>query len=102
MNSAPRYHPLVYPTFLLTCFLFLLPVHADLAFGLVISRRIPMAALLTCVCVTVVAVPMLIARRQTKRNPARWKPRLLEGLTWVIIAGNVALHAVIYANVIIK
>ena len=95
--TEPRYHPLPFVAFLLALFILVMPTQADIVFSLLRLGRTFEALLVIIVSIAIVVLPLLVAQRSTKRNPEKWKPRLLTKVTWVIIVLNLVLNVLILA-----
>jgi hypothetical protein len=95
--TEPRYHPLPFVAFLLALFILVMPTQADIVCVLLRFGRTPEALLVIIVSIAIVALPLLVAQRSTKRNPEKWKPRILTKVTWGIIVLNLVLNVILLA-----
>ena len=100
MTKEPQYHPFPFVAFLLAIFILVFPTQADIVFFLLSDGRTVEALLAIAASIAIVALPLLVAQRSTKRNPEKWKPRFVTKLTWGIIVLNVVLNAFLLWHVL--
>ena len=100
--AGAQFHPLVFPAFIWAVLVLLLPTQAGIVFGALSHGRTGWALVVVVVTILVAALPLELARRDIRREPKRWKPRILSKVTWGIVALNAALNAVVFVNIAMR
>jgi Type II secretion system (T2SS), protein G len=97
-NPQVRYHPLTTVAFIGAFFLFMLPGQSDLLYGALRANKFFLAALIVFISTAVVLAPLIYAQIQTRRNPERWKPRLLTKVIWGFVIANIIFDCWAFVN----
>ena len=87
-----RYHPFTFVAFLLAFFVLIVPVQEDLVFEALNRKLFIRAVTIVIFSLAMVLVPLIYAQVQTRKQPERWKPRVLTQLTWGIVILNVVFN----------
>ena len=103
MNIAqPKYHPLVLVAFLLAVFILNPVAEADLVYVTLYCGHTFAAFLVVMTCFTLIAVPLVVAARQTKAHPERWTPRPLRKIAWALAFLGLALSLAFAVTLLLK
>lgn len=101
-RTTIRRHPLIFPAFLVSLFVLVIPVQADTVYAALHAHRFWYALSVAAGTILLALGPLLWGELMTKRHPQRWKRTLLNTVVWVIIGLNVSLNAVVFGNYVMK